>query len=82
MTSLTYHKLELLICLYFPMAATRINKEGVSLDVASSPFKCHFGALMWPCGTLKKSSWTQKKNKKQKELIKHTEWSDVLVQCE
>jgi len=21
-------------------------------DVASSPFKCHFGALMWACDTL------------------------------
>jgi len=31
MMSLTYGELELLICLHFPMAATRINKEGVSL---------------------------------------------------
>jgi len=31
MTSLTYSKLELFICLHFPMAATRINKEGMSL---------------------------------------------------
>jgi len=29
--SLTYRKLELLICLHFPMVANRINKEGVSL---------------------------------------------------
>jgi len=31
MTTLTYGELELLICLHFPMAATGINKEGVSL---------------------------------------------------
>jgi len=31
MTSLTYGKLELLICLHFPMAATGISKESVSL---------------------------------------------------
>jgi len=31
MTSITYSKLELLICLHFPTAATGINKEGVSL---------------------------------------------------
>jgi len=31
MTSLAYGKLELLICLNFPMAATGINKEGMSL---------------------------------------------------
>jgi len=31
MMSLTYGELELLICLHFPMAATRINKEGKSL---------------------------------------------------
>jgi len=38
------------MCLHFPMVA--INKEGVSLDMVSGPFKCHFGALTWPCGTL------------------------------
>ena len=32
------------------------TKEGVCFDVASGPFKCHFGTLMWPCSTLKKSS--------------------------
>jgi len=31
MMSLTYSELELLICLDFPMAATKINKEGMSL---------------------------------------------------
>jgi len=31
MSSLTYGKLELLICLHLPMAATGINKENVSL---------------------------------------------------
>ena len=25
-------------------------------DVASGPFKCHFGTFMWPCGTLEKCS--------------------------
>ena len=29
--------------------------------MASSPFKRPGGALMWPCSTLKKSSWNQKK---------------------
>ena len=64
--------------LHSPMAATKINKEGVSLDVpavhASGPFKWPGGALMWPRGTSKKSSW--------KELIKPIEYSDVLVECE
>jgi len=36
MMSLTYGKLELLICLHFSMAATGINKEGVSLVTGSS----------------------------------------------
>jgi len=40
------------------MAANGINNEGVSLVVASGLSKCHFGALMWLHGTLKKSSWT------------------------
>jgi len=31
MTPLTYGELELLICLHFPMAATGINKEDMSL---------------------------------------------------
>jgi len=31
LTSLTHSELELLICLHFPMVATRINKEGVFL---------------------------------------------------
>jgi len=35
----TYSKLELLICLHFPMAATGVNKEVYHFDVASSPFK-------------------------------------------
>jgi len=45
MTSLTYSKLELLICLHFPMAATGINKEGCHFNVSSGPFK-------WPGGVL------------------------------
>jgi len=40
------------------MAATGINKGACHFDVASSPFKCHFGALIWLSSTLKKSSWT------------------------
>jgi len=31
MTSLTYSKLNLLICFHFAMVATRMNKEGASL---------------------------------------------------
>ena len=47
MTSLTYRKLELLISLHFPMVATKIHKEGVSLDVASGlPFQC-FDVAVW-----------------------------------
>jgi len=38
------------LSLHFPMTATRINKEGMSL--------C---ALMWLQGTLKRFSWTWKK---------------------
>jgi len=30
----------------FP-TTTGINKAGVSLDVTSSPFKCHFSVSMW-----------------------------------
>ena len=48
--SLTYCKSELL-CLHFPMTATEINRKGVSLWCGYStysPFKCHFGALLWP----------------------------------
>ena len=67
-----YSKLELLICLHFPMAATR---RVCNFDVASSPFKCHFSALMWPCCTLKKSYW------KYEEFLNHIECSDVLVEC-
>ena len=76
--SLASGKLELLICLHFPMAAARIKQGGH--DVASGSFKWPGGALMWPHGTLKKSSW--KKKKKRKELIKPIECSDVLVQCQ
>ena len=75
-----YCKFKLLICLHFPMVAIGKNKEGMSLHIASSHFKCHVSALMWLCNTLKKSSWTKKKNRK--ELIKHIECGGVLVQCE
>ena len=44
----------MLICIHFPMAATRINKEACHFDVASDPFKCYFSALMWPQGTLER----------------------------
>jgi len=55
MMSLTYRKLELLINLPFPMAATGINKEGMSLLLAA--LSSGLGsALMWPHSTLKKSS--------------------------
>jgi len=76
---LTYDKLELLICLHFPTAANG-TRRACHFDVASSPFKCHFSALMWLCGTLKNP--LDLKEEKRKELIKHTECSDVLVQCE
>jgi len=59
------------------MMATGINKEGCHFDVASGPFKYHFGALMWLCSTLKKSS--PKKNKKQKSRnssLNHIEFLD------
>ena len=56
------------------MAATGINKEDMSLDVTNGPFKWPGGTWMWPHSTLKKSSW--------KELLKHIECSDVLVECE
>ena len=44
MTSLTYGELELLIYLYFPMAAMGINKEGVSLWCGWRPFQ-----VAWQC---------------------------------
>ena len=56
------------------MAAIGITRRACPFDVASGPFKWSGSALMWPCGTLKKSSW--------KELIKPIECSDVLVECE
>ena len=66
MTSLTYGELELLICLHFPIAATR-TRRSCPFDVASGPFKWPGGALMWPLATLKKSSLTQKEKKKAKK---------------
>ena len=32
-------------CLHFPMAATRKTRRAFHFDVASDPFKCHFGAF-------------------------------------
>ena len=52
----------------------RINKGVDHFDVACGSFKWPGGTWMWPHGTLKKSAW--------KELIKHIQCSDVLVQCE
>jgi len=54
MMSLTYCKLELLICLHFPLVATRRacipwwqpGGHACYFDVASGPFKCHFGSFM------------------------------------
>ena len=46
--ALTYGKLELLISLHFPMAATGINKRVCHFDVARGPFTWPGGALMWP----------------------------------
>jgi len=49
MTSLMY---------IFPWRQLEWTGRTSHFDVASSPFKYHFGALMWPPITLKKSSWT------------------------
>ena len=49
-------------------------------DVASGPFKCHFGILMWPVGYFVEIP-LENKSERGKELVKHTECSDVLVQC-
>ena len=70
MMSLTYCKLELLICLHFPWQQPELTRRVCHSDVASGPLKCHFSALMWLHGTLKNSFNTQKK----RELIKHIEW--------
>ena len=64
--SLTYNKIE---CLHFPTETTGIIKRACHFDVASSPFKYHFGALLWPRGTLNKSS----------KFIKCIEGGDVVV---
>ena len=58
MTSLMYRKLELLFCYIFPWWQPELTRRVCHFDVANGPFKCHFGALMWLHGTLKKSSWT------------------------
>jgi len=63
MTSLTYDKLELLICLHFPMAATGINKVGVWLAALLSTI-----LALW-CGRM--VHWRNplgKKKKKRREL--------------
>ena len=56
--SLMSGKLELLMFFTFSHGGERNKQGGCVTDVASGPFKCHFGALMWLHGTLKKSSWT------------------------
>ena len=48
--------------------------------MASGPFKCHFGILMWPVGYFVEIP-LENKSERGKELVKHTECSDVLVQC-
>ena len=52
-------------------------------DEVSSPFKCHFSALMWQHGNLKKSSWThrkqqQKNGKSRLTLLEGDEFETVL----
>ena len=65
MMSLASGKLELLICLHFPMAAARIKQGGH--DVASGSFKWPGGALMWPHGTLKNPFRKKQKQNKRKK---------------
>jgi len=57
MTSLTYSKIELLICLHFPMVATGLSNEGVSLYVAVR----YFEEILFDLKEMKKGG----------ELIKH-----------
>ena len=40
-------------------------------DVTSTPFKCHFDALMWLCGTLKNPFQLENEEKEPKEFTKH-----------
>jgi len=42
----------------FPWRQPEWTGRVCHFDVASGPFKCHFGALMWLHVTLKNSSWT------------------------
>ena len=74
MTSHPYSELELLICLHFPMAASR-TRRACHFDVASGLFKWPGSVLMWLHGTLKNPFG-------RKEFIKPIECSDVLVQCQ
>ena len=45
--NVTYCKLELLICLHFPMVATRINREGMLLCVIFSVYVLTIGVEPW-----------------------------------
>jgi len=74
--SLTYCKLELLICSHFHLEAMGINRGCVTLMWASSPFKCHFSTLMWPHSTLKKILSDLKITER---VHKHIECSDDLL---
>jgi len=47
------------------MAATRIDRGLHHFDVVSGSFNCHIGTLMCLIGTLKKFSWTWKKEAKE-----------------
>ena len=46
----------------------------------SGPFKCHFGILMWPIGYFVEML-LENRSEKGKELVKHAECSDVLIEC-
>ena len=47
-----------MICLRFPMVAPGISEGVCHFDVARGTLKCRVGTLVWPSGTLNKSSWT------------------------
>jgi len=84
MNDINHGKLELLICLHFPTAATGIKQGGrvtlMSLATLSS------GLAVLLCGRAvlgltNKQTNKRKTKEKQRELIKYIECSDALVQC-
>ena len=80
-----YCYLELLICLHFAMASTRINRVGVSLWCGQRPFQVLFQCFDVATRYLEEillDLIKTKKNNKQKEFTKHIECSDVIVECE